>query len=88
MKEAFKLVQTLNNETFLDNMYLDWVEPFTYLSDGNQCKISFLDIAIWDDDNDDREWINDGDEKEPLRDFIITETKKVLVDINKRISLI
>jgi hypothetical protein len=89
IQEALKLVESLNNETFLDGVSLECIEPFNFESNGYQCKISFLGIALWDDDNDDREWLEDNDdEKEPLRNFIIRETKKVLADINKRVALI
>ena len=89
IQEALKLVESLNNETFLDGVSLEWIEPFNFESNGYQCKISFLGIILWDDDNDDREWLEDNDDKkEPLRNFIIREAKKVLADMNKRVALI
>lgn len=86
-QEALKLVESLNNETFLDGVSLEWIEPFTYESNGYQCKISFLGVSLWNNANDDREWMDD-DEKEHLRKFIVREAKKILADINRRLALI
>ena len=87
IQEALELVESLNNETYLDGKSLDYIMPFNFESDGHTCAISFLGITLWDDDNDDREWL-EGDEVEPLRDFIIREAKKILVDINTRLTQI
>jgi len=87
IQEALKLVESLNNETYLDGVSLDWIVPFKFESDGYICYISFLGFILWDDDNDGREWKED-DEKEPLREFIIREAKKILADINIRLAQI
>jgi len=89
IQKALKLVGSLNNETYLSGVSLDWITPFKFESDGHACAISFLEMRLWDNENDDREWSkNNNNEKEPLRDFIIREAKKVLADINIRLALI
>jgi len=84
---ALKLVESLNNETFLDGRSFGWIEPFTFESTGVHCGISFLGVTLWDCDSDEREWIGD-DEQEPLRDFIIRQAKEILADINVRMAQI
>ena len=85
--EALKLVEKLNNDSFIDEESLEWVNPFGYQSDGNQCLISFLGVNIWDDDNDDRDWLEDDeDQKEPLIDYVLRESNIILKDMTKRVG--
>jgi hypothetical protein len=84
--ECLELVESLNDETFIDGRCMEHIEPFHFESNGYQCKISFMGVDLISTDNDEREWI--GDEPEPLRDFIIKEAKKVLLDITVRMQQI
>ncbi len=84
--EELKLVESLNNETFIDGKCIEHIEPFHFESNGYLWKISFMGIDLISTDNDDREWIKD--EREPLRDFVIKEAKKILLDITTRMQQI
>jgi hypothetical protein len=43
-----------------------------------------MGVVLWTDDNDEREYIEDTDEQEPLRDYIVRESKTLLKDLNKK----
>jgi len=85
-KEALELVESLNNETFIDGI-IEWIEPFEFRSSGNECVIYFMDTVIWTSENDEREYESD-DEKESLRKYVIRESKNILNDLNKKMNLI
>ena len=85
--EALKLVESLNNETFIDGRCIEEIEPFNFESNGYLWKISFMGVDLISTDNDDREWLED-DKRETLRDFVIREAKKVLLDITTRMQQI
>jgi len=87
IQEALKLVDSLNTESYLDGVNLEWLTPFTFESDGKNCAISFMEVQIWDNENDGREW-REEDEQEPLKDFVIREAKKILADLNIRLAQI
>ncbi len=83
--EELKIVESLNNETFIDGRSMEYIEPFNFESNGYLWKISFMGVDLISSDNDEREWLND-DEQESLRDFLIRESKKVLLDITVRMQ--
>jgi hypothetical protein len=77
--EALKVVENINflvpfegtNEKDLfKELYL-----LKYNSDGYMEWIEFLGKTIWDSDNDEREWLEEENEKEPLEPFI----KKIMI---------
>lgn len=82
-EEALNLVESLNNESFLDGRCLDHYAPYEFTSIGYDCYISFMGVHLWSYDNDERSWITDTD-KEPLREFVIKESKKIVNDLNLR----
>lgn len=81
-EEALALVEELNSEAITD---LEYYCPFEFKSRGwNNSTIYFMGIILWTDDNDEREYIKDTDEQEPLRDYIVRESKVILNDLNKK----
>jgi hypothetical protein len=83
-EEALALVEELNNE-LQDRGGLEYYCPFEFKSYGwNNSAIYFMGVVLWTDDNDEREYIEDTDEQEPLRDYIVRESKTLLKDLNKK----
>ena len=83
-EEALILVEELNNEVITD---LEYYCPFEFKSYGwNNSAIYFMGITLWTDENDEREYIEDTNEQEPLRDYIVRESKVILKDLNKKIN--
>ena len=84
-EEALALVEELNNE-LQDRGGLEYYCPFEFKSYWwNNSAIYFMGVVLWTDDNDEREYIEDTDEQEPLRDYIVRESKTLLKDLNKKI---
>lgn len=83
-KEALELVRSLNNESYIDEVSLDYYNPFEFRSSGNECAIYFLSFMLWTEDNDERDWYTEH-EKEPLKTYIIRESKIILEDLRKRL---
>lgn len=83
--EALKLVRTLNNESFVSGSSLDFLDPFEYMSNGNECAIAFMGVKLWTEGDDERDWVSNY-KREPLREFIIKESTKILHDITDRIE--
>jgi hypothetical protein len=83
-EEALTLVEQLNSEAITD---LEYYVPFEFKSFGwNNSAIYFMGIILWTDDNDEREYIGDTDEKELLRDYIVRESKVILEDLSKKMN--
>ena len=83
-EEALILVEELNNEAITD---LEYYCPFEFKSYGwYNSAIYFMGIILWTDENDEREYIEDTDEQEPLRDYIVRESKVILKDLNKKMN--
>jgi hypothetical protein len=51
----------------------------------NNSVIFFMVIILWTDEYDERKYIEDTNEQEPLRDYIVRESKIILNDLNKKI---
>ena len=56
---------------------------YEFHTEGLNQRITFLGIKIWDDNNEEREFIENINDYEPLYDFIIKQTKKILKEITK-----
>ena len=83
-EEALTLVENLNNEAITD---LEYYVPFEFKSLGwRNSAIYFMGVILWTEDNDEREYIEDTDEQEPLRDYIVRESKVILKDLNKKMN--
>ena len=86
-EEALNLVESLNNESFVDGGCLDYYAPCEFISIGFDCQIKFMGVHIWSCDNDEREWTSD-EEKESLRSLVVRESKKIISDlVTRTISL-
>lgn len=46
-----------------------------------------MGIVLWTEDNDEREYITETDEKESLRTCVIRETEKILKDLNLKMGV-
>jgi hypothetical protein len=83
-EEALALVEELNNEAITD---LEYYCPFELRSKGwNNSVICFMGIIIWTDEYDERKYIEDTLEREPLRDYIVRESKIILEDLSKKMN--
>jgi hypothetical protein len=83
-EEALILVEELNDKAITD---LEYYCPFEFKSHGwNNSAIYFMGIILWTDENDEREYIEDTDEQEPLKDYILRESKVILKDLNKKMN--
>lgn len=84
--EIFEIIEDLNTTCF-ENSKLDYYSPFEYLTCGwSLSVIKFMDVTIWSDDDDMRDYIEDTDEREPLRDFLIKEAIKIVDDLNNKMK--
>ena len=83
-EEALALVDELNSEAITG---LEHYFPFDFRSYGwNHSAIYFMGVILWTDKYDEREYIEDTDEQEPLRDYILRESKVILNDLNKKLE--
>lgn len=96
-QEALKVVEDLNNESWIDipaSRYNDILcfNPFKCEFDGYYYSINFMNICIWDSDNDGRNYDENnegyGEEKIPLRDYIIKESKKITKHLKRRMKIL
>lgn len=84
--KAYALVEELNDELY-DKGGLDYYIPFEFKSSGYQnSAIYFMGIPIWTDDNDEREYIFNTNIKEPLKVYILRESKKILKDLKLKMK--
>lgn len=87
MNEALKLVNDLNEEVFSEGKYEDEPHLFSYCSDGFTDIIMCADVCIWNSEDDDRLYIDEeADEYEPLRDYVIRESKNMFTDNLERMA--
>lgn len=83
-KQAFELVEELNNRATTN---IGYYCPFEFKSHGYQGSgIWFMGIVLWTDENDEREYLWDSDEKEDLETFIVRESKSILKDLRKKMK--
>lgn len=57
---------------------------FEFLSDGYNYKIKFLGICIYKDYEDEREWIEENNDYEPLESYLKKKCNKIIDDIQNR----
>lgn len=85
-KEALDIVEDLNNDV-AERGVLEYYAPFEFRSIGWQgSAVYFMSVLLWTEENDERDYIGDTDEKEPLREFIIKQAEKILKDLNMKMS--
>jgi hypothetical protein len=56
---------------------------FTLHSAGLFKVIEYLDVVIWNEDEDEREWIESINDYEPLKGFLIRKHKELVRDLNR-----
>ena len=86
MNNIVKIINSINDDIY--NSSPNFVESYgcycEVSSNGLQTIIKFLDIVIWDEDNDSREFNEELNEYEPLEPYL----RKMINYIIKRISTI
>lgn len=79
---ALDIVDDLNNDVQERNG-LECYTPFEFKSIGWQGSvIYFMGVFIWSDDNDVRDYVENSNEKEDLKSFVIKQSLKILKDLN------
>jgi hypothetical protein len=85
MKEIVRIINEIN-----DNMYDSNPKFFNEYncycevsSNGLQTIVKFLDICIWDEDNDDRKFNEDANEYESLESYLREKITKIIKELNK-----
>ncbi len=83
---ALDIVEDLNNDVS-ERGGLDYYSPFEFKSIGWQgSAVYFMGVHLWSDDNDERDYIEETDVKEPLRGFLIRQAEKILKDLNLKMG--
>jgi hypothetical protein len=59
-------------------------EFFEFFSDGYNCKIIFLGIVIYKDYDEERDWIEEINDYEPLSFFLKKKCNKIIDDLQGR----
>lgn len=83
-QDTFELIRELNDEVYYEGCIEDYV-PFEVRYIGFDYAIYFMGICLWSEENDEREWISDH-KKEPMKEFILRESKKISNDLYKRMK--
>jgi hypothetical protein len=58
------------------------IAPFTLKADGYISSIWFAGIKIWQEDDDNREFDEDINDWEPLKDYLVAEARTVLFELS------
>lgn len=77
-EEVLDVVRELNDE--IDNK-LENAEAtfhFSMESDGYCSLVTFMGLNVWSSEDDERDFIDEKDEYEPLKDYIKRETSKLV----------
>lgn len=83
--QALDCVEDLNNE-IEERGGLEYYRPFKFQSTGYCGSIvTFMGVTIWTEENDERDYISE-DEKQPLKDFFIRESCRILKDLNLKMG--
>lgn len=92
-KEAFELVEELNNELYErigEKMYNSYPLTWSFNGNGYWMSVEFCGMTLWDSEGDGRKWIEneEGVEigKEPLRDYLLRELSTFHTLIGKIIN--
>lgn len=78
ISDVDELVQLLNEE-FIDRIGIDPFDffPFELESTGSYIGILYCGYRLWGNDCDDRVYDEDKDAYEPLRDFVLRESRRI-----------
>ena len=76
--EVEEVVQLLN-EDFIDRLDVESFDfvPFELKATGHHILVCYCGYSVWSDDCDERIYDDDKDEYEPLRDFVLRESRKI-----------
>lgn len=85
VKQVLDIVEDLNNDV-AERGGLEYYSPFEFKSIGRHSAVYFMGVFIWTEENDERNYIGDTDEKEPLREFIIKQAENILKDLNMKMG--
>lgn len=82
--EVEEVVQLLNEEFIdrLDHESFDFA-PFGLEATGHHIRVLYCGYSVWSDDCDERIYYDEEDEYEPLRDFVLRESRKVYALIER-----
>lgn len=84
--KVLDIVEELNSDV-AEKGGLEYYAPYEFKSIGWQgSAVYFMGIFIWSDENDERDYIADSDEKEPMNQFLIKQGFKILKDLNLKMS--
>lgn len=85
-QEIVDLIDDLNINSLGENI-LEYYLPFEYRTVG-WCgsAIYFMGVVIWSDENDEREYLEDSNIKEPLKDYLLRESFRILGDLNNKMK--
>lgn len=87
MGDIIDIVNEINRELYDNNDELDLIingdVQVIYSTDGYHENIKYLNILIWRYDEDEREWIEDCNDYEPLKPFLIKKIKEINNNITK-----
>ena len=85
-KQVLDIVEDLNNDV-AERGGVEYYAPFEFKSIGWQgSAVYFMGVFIWTEESDERDYIGETDEKEPLREFIIKQAEKILKDLNMKMG--
>ncbi len=85
-EKVLGIVEDLNND-IEERGGLNYYTPFKFESIGWQgSAVYFMGVAIWSEQNDERNYICGTDEKEPFREFFIKKAEKILKDLNMKMG--
>ena len=86
-KKIIEIVFILNQEIFdqLDEGEYEELYPelFSVNSDGKSEIVKFMSVPLWNSEFDDREFLIDVEDYEPLDDFLRKKVRKLLTVIKK-----
>ena len=84
ISEVEEVVQLLNEEFIdrLDHESFDFT-PFGLEATGHHIRVIYCGYSVWSDDCDERIYYDEEDEYEPLRDFVLRESRKVYALIER-----
>lgn len=80
--EVLHLVENLNDDMYVNGGVEDY-KPFIFVSNGDEHVIEFMGVPLWDSDNNPIGYREDGEE-ETLREFLIRESKRIVIDLNSK----
>ena len=83
MSEYLQIIDELNQELYEKLGETDW--EFSYSTNGYVHIIKFGEIVIWNSEDDEREWIEEKNDYEPMKPFLkrilaqgVYELKKIV----------